>query len=59
VEFYYDGKLEYIVQNIPFVWHVNKISIGKYKIIAIAYDTKGRNSTDQISFLYLNPLRLI
>jgi len=59
VEFYYDEKLESIVENIPFVWHLNKISIGKHKIKAIAYDTKGRNSTDQISFLFVNPFRSI
>ena len=57
VEFYYDDKLELTDNNIPYIWHLNKISIGKHKIKAIVYDTRGRNSTDQISFLFINPLR--
>ena len=57
VEFYYDEELEYTAENIPFVWHVNKISFGNHKLKAIAYDIKGRNSTDQISVLFINPLR--
>lgn len=58
VEFYYDENLEYTAEGIPFVWHLNKMSIGKHKIKAIAYDIKGRNSTDQTSVFFLNPIRL-
>jgi aminopeptidase YwaD len=59
VEFYYDDKLEHTVNNVPYIWHLNKRSVGQHKIKAIVYDTRGRNSTDQISFLFINPLRLI
>ena len=57
VEFYYDGKLEIIKEEIPYVWHLNKNSFGKHKIEVKLYDDQGRNSTDQINIFYINLLK--
>jgi len=57
VEFYYDGKLQHTAENLPYVWNLNKTSIGKHKLETIVYDEKGRQSVDQINFLYLNLLK--
>jgi len=57
VEFYIDGKLEQTVYESPFVWNLNKISMRNHKMTVIAYDSKGRSSTDQISFYYWNVIR--
>ncbi len=57
VEFYYDGNLEYTKEEIPYVWHLNKRSLGRHKITVKIYDDMGRNSTDMVNIFFLNLLK--
>ena len=57
VDFYYDGVHKETIENPPFVWHLNKNSVRKHKIKVVATDEIGRNSTDEIEFLYFNLLK--
>jgi hypothetical protein len=53
VEFYYDDNLEYTDKDLPYEWCLNKTSLGVHKVKLIAYDQKGKTSTDQVKFFYL------
>ena len=57
VEFYIDGKRQHTTYDIPHVWNMNCFSFGSRQLIVIAYDTKGRTSTDQITIKFYNPIR--
>lgn len=54
VEFYYDGKLQHIAWEKPYIWRLNKFSIRKHNITAIAYDENGETSQDSIYPILLN-----
>ena len=54
VEFYFDGKLKHTDTEKPYYWRINQRSIRKHTIKAIAYDEKGRTSSDEIKFRFVN-----
>ncbi|UCF49394.1 MAG: M28 family peptidase, partial [Thermoplasmatales archaeon] len=54
VEFYYDGKLKFTDTERPYQWRINQRSLRKHTIKAIAYDEKGRTSSDEINFRFVN-----
>jgi hypothetical protein len=57
IEFYIDEKRQHTTYDIPHVWNMNCFSFGSRQLTVIAYDTKGRTSTDQITVKFYNPLR--
>jgi len=54
VEFYYDNILLRTDTEKPYEYPLNTTSIGVHKIKVIAYDTMGRNATDEMKILFLN-----
>ena len=54
VEFYYDDKLLLTDTEKPYEYPLNTTSIGVHKIKVIAYDTMGKNATDEMKILFLN-----
>lgn len=54
VEFYYDNVLLRTDTETPYEYLLNTTSIGVHKIKVIAYDTMGRNATDEMKILSLN-----
>ena len=54
VEFYYDGKLQHISSEKPYIWRLNKLSIRKHNITVIVYDKNGKTSKDSIYPVFLN-----
>jgi len=54
VEFYYDNILLRTDTETPYEYLLNTTSIGVHKIKVIAYDTMGRNATDEMKILSLN-----
>jgi len=52
VEFYYDDKLEFTDTELPYEWGLDKKSIRKHKVKAVAYDTLGNTACDTIFFHY-------
>jgi hypothetical protein len=59
VEFYYDDNLMFTDKDPPYQWKLNKISIRKHNVKAVLYDEAGRTSEDEITFRYINFLRII
>jgi hypothetical protein len=55
VEFYYRDKLVYTDTDYPYKWELNRRSFRRQRIDVIAYDTKGRITSDWLEFFYLNP----
>jgi len=54
VQFYYDGKLVFTDMKIPYQWILNIPSFNKHTIQVIAFDEKGRNTSDKITFSFIN-----
>ncbi len=55
VEFYYDGKLMYTDEEMPYQWRLNKLSIiRKHTVEVILYDEKDRTASDEVTFRYIN-----
>ncbi|MCK4995748.1 MAG: M28 family peptidase [Thermoplasmatales archaeon] len=55
VEFYYDGKLMYTDEDMPYQWRLNKISLfRKHTVEIILYDEEGRTASDEVTFRYIN-----
>ncbi len=54
VEFWYDGKLKFTDYEKPYQWRINQRSLRKHTIKAIAFDEKGRTSSDEINFRFVN-----
>ncbi len=54
VEFYFDNKLKHTDTEEPYQWRINQRSIRKHTIKAVAYDEKGRTSSDEINFRFIN-----
>lgn len=54
VEFYYNGKKIYNDTDAPYQYRLNKFSIRKNTIRVVVYDEKGRFSSDEIKFYFLN-----
>jgi len=44
VEFYLDGKLKFTDESEPYEWKWNKLSFGRHKIKAVAYNMDGEQS---------------
>ncbi len=58
VEFYYDNKLVFTDTDMPYQWRLNKLSLRKHNVKVIIYDEKDRTAEDQITFRYINLLRI-
>jgi hypothetical protein len=54
VEFYIDDELRYVDEEYPYEWLWDEFAIGSYEIKAIAYDDKGRGSTDELKVIIFN-----
>lgn len=55
VEFYYDGKLMYTDEEMPYQWRLNKLSLfRKHTAEVVLYDEDGRTSSDEVTFRYIN-----
>ncbi len=54
VEFYFDNKLKHTDTEKPYQWRINQRSLRKHTIKAVAYDEKGRTTSDQIDFRFIN-----
>ena len=59
VKFYYDNKLVFTDTDMPYQWRLNKLSIRKHTVRVILYDEKGRTAEDEVTFRYINFLRII
>ena len=58
VEFYYDGKLMFTDEEMPYQWRLNKLSIiRKHTVEVKLIDEKGREASDKVTFRYINLLR--
>jgi len=55
VRFYYDGEVKFTDKEAPYVWRLDKRSIGKHEIMVTVYDEIGRIARDKLEFFYLNP----
>jgi hypothetical protein len=54
VEFYYDDKLEYIDNEVPYEWWLKKNSIRKHNVDVVVYDQLGQKASDSVNFYFLN-----
>ena len=59
VDFYYDDNLIFTDKDPPYQWKLNKISVRKRNVRAVLYDEKGRTAEDEITFRFINFLRII
>ncbi len=57
MEVSYDGEIIETIENPPYVYHLNKRSIGEHRVNVTIYDQLGRTSSDYVSFYYFNPLK--